>query len=84
MQSNFLSWAEAITNTFVGFFISVVVTLLIMPLWGFEPTAKDAVEITVVYSAISIVRGYVVRRLFNFSQRNKLYLRLKDTASKLN
>jgi len=59
------SLAEALTNTAMGFIISYVLTLYILPMWGLFPTHGDALGITVIYTVVSFVRGYVVRRLFN-------------------
>ena len=68
-QSRTDSFREAIINVSAGYIISVLVTLTIMALWGFEPTARDASEISLAFSAVSIIRTYFIRRLFNFRKK---------------
>lgn len=63
-QSKTHSAIEAITNILVGFGISILVTVAILPIWGFHPTTGQAVEIAAIFSVISIIRSYILRRLF--------------------
>ena len=59
-----LDATEAITSTAVGFAVSWLLTFAVLPLWGLHPSAGEAVAITAVYTAASVVRGYAVRRAF--------------------
>ena len=59
------SAVEAATNLGVGMVVSWVLTFLVLPLWGLEPTAGQAVEITAVYTVASFVRSYAIRRVFS-------------------
>lgn len=65
MQSRRLSAVEAIASTGVGFLVSLALTVTVLPAFGYEVTSPDAVGITAIYTAASIVRSYVVRRAFN-------------------
>lgn len=65
MQTKKQSLIESATNTAVGFVISLCATFVVMPLFGFNSSFGKNLGITLVYTAISIVRGYVVRRWFN-------------------
>lgn len=65
MQSKKHSLIEAITNTAVGFGISLLSIFIILPLVGIESTPGKNVVITLYFTVISIVRGYVLRRVFN-------------------
>lgn len=65
MQTKKQSLTEAITNTAVGFIISLAATFVIFPLVGVESTGTKNVIITVFYTVISIARGYLIRRIFN-------------------
>jgi len=68
-QSKLSSFIEANVNTIIGFVVSTLTWHYIVPLifpqlaphsgWGI------AVWITVLFTVISVVRNYVVRRLFN-------------------
>lgn len=59
------SFAETVANTAVGFGVSVVANVVVLPWFGYAVTAGDALGIGVVFTAISLIRGYVLRRLFN-------------------
>lgn len=59
------SLAEAFANIAVGFGINYVANLLVLPLFGLAVTPADAAGIGVIFTAISLVRSYVLRRYFN-------------------
>lgn len=64
-QTRKTSLVEVCTGTFAGFIVSLCLTFFVLPVWGFKPSPLAAMEITVVYTIASILRGYVVRRVFN-------------------
>lgn len=70
MQTKKQSFLETIVNTFIGFAISLIATFIILPLFGIESTVAKNIGITMCFTVISILRGYVVRRYFN--SRNNL------------
>ncbi len=59
------SLLEAITNTAVGFVISLGSTFIIFPLVGVPSSAGKNLLITLFFTVISILRGYILRRFFN-------------------
>ncbi len=65
MQSKRLSIIEAITNTVVGLTTSFVIQLIIYPTLGIKVTISENIIITCVFFIVSILRGYVIRRVFN-------------------
>lgn len=65
-QSRRWSLFEVTTNIVTGSILGMVMNMLILPLWGFTVSVGSAVGIGVVYSAISFVRSYLFRRLFNW------------------
>lgn len=65
MQSRRLSAVEAIASTAIGFAVSLVLTFTVLPAFGYAVTAPDALGITTIYTAASIARAYMVRRIFN-------------------
>lgn len=67
MQSRRLSLIEALTGTAIGFAASVLLGLFIYPKYGFQPTLGDNVELTLAFTVLSVVRGYLVRRAFNYA-----------------
>lgn len=67
MQTKRNSFIEATTNTAIGFIISLASTFLVFPLVGVNTTSKQNLEVTLYFTVISIIRGYVLRRMFNKS-----------------
>ena len=64
-QSRIGSLVESIANVMLGFMINLVANMLILPLFGFNVTVKDAFGIGVIFTVISVARSYCVRRWFN-------------------
>lgn len=64
-QTRLGSATEAMAGTAIGFCVSWAVTPPVLALFGYQAGAGTAFGITCVYTAISVVRGYLVRRLFN-------------------
>lgn len=64
-QSRRSSLIEAAINTLIGFGINYVANLLVLPIFGMHISLADNFVMGLVYTAISVVRGYVVRRSFN-------------------
>jgi hypothetical protein len=64
-QTKLGSWLEAWANIAVGFAINWVANMLVLPWFGFHVTATTAFHIGLVFTAISLVRSYGLRRVFN-------------------
>jgi hypothetical protein len=65
-QTKLGSTAEALANIAVGFGINFVANWLLLPLFGFSTlTLKTNFELGLLYTCISLVRSYVLRRWFN-------------------
>ena len=65
MQSKKLSIIEAVSNTIIGLLTSFCIQLIIYPTLNIEVSINQNIIITFVFFIASILRGYVVRRLFN-------------------
>jgi hypothetical protein len=63
-QSRRMSLIETCASIAIGFVVSVIITELVMPAYGHQVTLADNIQITLIFTVASIVRGYVVRRLF--------------------
>lgn len=65
-QSRLGSFVEAWGNVAVGFGINYTANLIILPAFGFKSlTWKTNLAIGLLYTVISVVRSYVIRRYFN-------------------
>ena len=65
MQTRLQSLVEGLFNTSVGFFIAVISQILVFPFYGLEVTFSQHISLTLIFTCISVLRGYFVRRLFN-------------------
>ncbi len=66
MQSRLESLIEVGANICIGFVISMFANMLILPMFGHgHPTFLNNLGMTAVFTVLSIVRGYVLRRWFN-------------------
>lgn len=64
-QSRRSSFIEALINVAIGFSINYCANMLIFPLFGFHISPGSNLLMGVIYTGISIMRSYVVRRWFN-------------------
>lgn len=65
-QTKLGSITEAWANIAVGFSINFVANMIILPLFGFHSlTLRNNFIIGLLYTVISLVRSYVLRRWFN-------------------
>ena len=65
-QTKLGSILEAWANIFIGFGINFAANMIILPLFGFAAlTLGKNFEIGLLYTVISLVRSYYLRRMFN-------------------
>lgn len=64
-QSRLGSLVEAGLNTLIGFAINYTANLLIFPLFGFHISLSANLLMGLIYTIISVIRGYLLRRYFN-------------------
>lgn len=64
-QTRLGSFVEAWTNIFVGFGIAMAANAIVLPAFGFAISMAQNFWITVVFTVISLIRSYLLRRFFN-------------------
>jgi hypothetical protein len=64
-QTRLGSFIEAWINVLIGFGINFIANLVILPMFGFHITLMDNLYIGILYTIISVVRSYAIRRWFN-------------------
>lgn len=64
-QTKLGSIAESAANIVVGFAINFTANLIVFPLFGYHITAGQAFWVGVIFTMISLMRSYVLRRWFN-------------------
>ena len=70
MQTKLESFFEANTSTIIGFIVSYILSYTVLPLYGVEQSHSVSLQITMIYTVASIIRGYMVRRYFNKRKKN--------------
>lgn len=63
-QSRRMSLVEALTSTAIGYVVAVLTQLAVFPLFDLPATLGDSLIIGAIFTVVSVVRGYAVRRLF--------------------
>ena len=64
-QSRTMSVVEAIFSTAVGWSLALVTQMLVFPAVGLQVMLWQNLALSLVFSGVSIVRGYAVRRFFS-------------------
>lgn len=80
-QTKIESFIEQSLNTLSGFFISLLLwSYVVGPLYHIKMSMLDNTGIVVIFTAVSIARGYVWRRYFNKRLHQKLERIFKEAA----
>lgn len=66
-QCKMSSLMEALTNTIIGYFISLFSQMMIFPMYGVHISIETNITIGLWFTVISIARSYTLRRVFNKS-----------------
>lgn len=75
-QSKRHSILEAVSQVSFGFFTSALLwELVVKPIWNIQTSFAENMQITSLFTVVSIARSYAFRRLFNWigqsHERNK-------------
>lgn len=65
MQSRWMSFLEAVTNIVVGYGLAVLTQIIVFPLFGFHASLGENLLLASLFTCISLVRSFAIRRLFN-------------------
>ena len=68
-QSRRMSMVEAVANVLVGYGIAVATQAMVFPMFGLQASIEDNLLIGAIFTIVSIVRGYTLRRLFEALRR---------------
>ena len=63
-QSRLMSLVESLANVLVGYGVAVATQMLVFPLFGLAVTVTENLLIGLIFTVVSIVRSYVLRRGF--------------------
>lgn len=70
-QSKKQSLKETVISTFIGLVVSLITQIVVFPLYGMEVSFNQNLQITMIFTVVSIARGYFVRRFFNNLKEGK-------------
>lgn len=65
-QSRSMSLVESVSNVAIGYGVAVVSQIMIFPLFGLDVPVADTLAIGAVFTVISIIRSYTLRRAFEW------------------
>ncbi len=65
MQSRLGSGVESVTNVLVGFGLALAAQLVLFPFVGITVPVSTHLGLSAVFTVLSLVRSYVLRRVFN-------------------
>lgn len=66
MQTRLQSLVETLSGTAIGFIVALAAQVFITRWYQIPTSIQQDVWITVFFTGISIIRGYAVRRAFNW------------------
>ena len=63
-QSRSMSMVEAVANVAIGFGVAIGTQFLVFPLFGIGIGARSHLALGGIFTVVSLVRSYALRRLF--------------------
>ena len=71
-QSRRASAIEAVVNVLVGYWVAVAAQAAIFPLFGLYVSHAEHMAIAGLFTVVSLVRSYFLRRAFNWVTRRAI------------
>ena len=71
MQTKKMSLIETVSSVLIGYIVALLSQIVVFPLFDIEVSLIDNLLIGLLFTVISIIRGYYVRRLFNWIDFNR-------------
>jgi hypothetical protein len=59
-----MSAVEAVVSTAIGYIVAVATQMVVFPVFGLAVGVWENLSIGLAFTAVSVVRSYLVRRLF--------------------
>lgn len=65
MQTKIHSALESIANIATGYLLAVLAQMVILPLFDIHASTSQHLKIAAIFTVVSLIRSYCLRRLFN-------------------
>jgi len=65
IQTKTVSMIESISNVVIGYGVALLSQIIIFPIYGIDINLKTNIVIGFWFTLISIIRSFIIRRLFN-------------------
>ncbi len=65
MQTKKQSFMESLINILIWYIIAIISQLLIFPIFNINVSINENLLIGLYFTTISLIRSYILRRLFN-------------------
>lgn len=66
MQSRLQSLLESCANVAIGYTVALLTQLVVFPLFRMEVSLGSNLAIGGIFTLVSLIRSYAIRRLFNY------------------
>lgn len=66
MQTRVQSMIESMSNVVVGYGVALAAQVAVFPLFGWQPSLAVNAKISAVFTVVSLLRSYALRRFFNW------------------
>lgn len=63
-DSKLKSFSESLLNILIGFSVAYISNLIVLPLFWYNVSYWDSFWIALIFTIISLLRSYLIRRLF--------------------
>jgi len=83
MQSRWMSLVESVANVLVGYIVAVATQYLVFPLFGLHATLSQNLMIGLIFTGVSLVRSYMLRRAFEARRLKTDRLRQAKSSSSM-
>jgi len=64
-QSKTMSAIESVANVAIGYCVAITTQVFVFPLFDIHATTSDHLAIGAIFTVVSLIRSYVLRRFFN-------------------
>ena len=68
-QTRRMSLLESVTNVVVGYVLAIITQIVVFPLFGIVTDLKQHLAIGLAFVVVSLARGFVLRRIFEYFSR---------------